>query len=127
MRELLDAVAAGDLSPAEAEARLRGYATTGAGRFDAGREERRGVPEAILAAGKSPSEVAALTRTALETTGHALVTRVSEADVAAVTDEVDDWPVRECLLETIEQLEFSPPDGGGLVVVNYPFDYSHED
>jgi len=90
MRELLDAVAAGDLSPAEAEVRLRGYATTGAGRFDAGREDRRGVPEAILAAGKSPSEVAALTDTALETAGHALVTRVSEADVDAVTDQVDD-------------------------------------
>jgi len=90
MRELLEAVAAGDLSPAEAEAQLRGYATTGAGRFDAGREKRRGVPEAILAAGKSPSEVATLTRAALKTTSHALVTRVSEADVAAVTGEVDD-------------------------------------
>jgi hypothetical protein len=90
MRELLEAVAAGEVSPAEAESRLRGYATTGAGRFDAGREERRGVPEAILAAGKSPSEVAALTRTALETAGHALVTRVSEADVAAVTEGIDD-------------------------------------
>jgi NCAIR mutase (PurE)-related protein len=89
MQELLEAVAAGEVSPAEAEARLRGYATTGAGRFDAGREERRGVPEAILAAGKSPSEVAGLTLTALETTGHAVVTRVSEADVAAVSDEVD--------------------------------------
>ena len=90
MRELLEAVATGEVSPVEAEARLRGYATTGAGRFDAGREQRRGVPEGILAAGKSPSEVAALTQAALETTGHALVTRISAADVAAVTDEVDD-------------------------------------
>jgi len=90
MREILDAVATGELSPAEAETRLRGYATTGAGRFDAGRETRRGVPEGILAAGKSPSEVAALAQAALETTGHALVTRVTEADVAAVADEVAD-------------------------------------
>lgn len=88
MRELLEAVATGEVSPAEAETQLRGYATTGAGRFDAGRETRRGVPEGILAAGKSPSEVSALVRAALETTGHALVTRVSEADVAAVADEV---------------------------------------
>jgi NCAIR mutase (PurE)-related protein len=90
MREILDAVATGELSPAEAETRLRGYATTGAGRFDAGRERRRGVPEGILAAGKSPSEVAALAQAALETTGHALVTRVTEADVAAVAGEVAD-------------------------------------
>jgi len=90
MRELLEAVAAGELSPAEAETRLRGYATTGAGRFDAARERRRGVPEAILASGKSPSEVAELTGVALDTTGHALLTRVSTADVDAVTDAVDD-------------------------------------
>ena len=90
MRDLLEAVAAGDVSPAEAEAQLQGYATTGSGRFDAGREERRGVPEAILAAGKSPSEVAELVCVALETAGHALATRVAEADAAAVTDAVDD-------------------------------------
>ncbi|GGJ05555.1 phosphoribosylaminoimidazole carboxylase [Halobellus salinus] len=90
MRELLEAVATGEVSPAEAETQLRGYATTDAGRFDAGRETRRGVPEGILAAGKSPSAVATLTQAALETTGHALVTRVSEADVTAVTDEVAD-------------------------------------
>jgi NCAIR mutase (PurE)-related protein len=90
MRELLEAVAAGELSPAEAEAQLRGYATTGSGRFDAGREKRRGVPEGILAAGKSPSEVAELTRAALDTVRHALVTRVTDADVEAVTGAVDD-------------------------------------
>ena len=90
MRELLEAVAAGELSPAEAETRLRGYATTGAGRFDAAREERRGVPEAILASGKSPSEVAALTGAALTTSGHAFLTRVSAADVDAVLEAVDD-------------------------------------
>ena len=49
MREILDAVASGDLSPAEAETRLVGYATTDAGRFDAARERRRGTPEAVLA------------------------------------------------------------------------------
>ena len=90
MRELLEAVAAGELSPAEAETQLRGYATSGAGRFDAAREQRRGVPEAILASGKSPSEVAELTGVALNTIGHALLTRVSTADVDAVTDAVGD-------------------------------------
>ncbi len=45
MRDILDSVAAGDLSPTEAEAALSGYATSGAGRFDAAREDRAGVPE----------------------------------------------------------------------------------
>ena len=58
MRDILEAVADGSLSPAEAEVRLSGYATTDAGRFDAARETRRGVPEAILAEGKTPDETA---------------------------------------------------------------------
>jgi Flp pilus assembly protein TadD len=37
MRELLEAVAAGEVSPTDAEARLAGYATDEAGRFDAAR------------------------------------------------------------------------------------------
>jgi NCAIR mutase (PurE)-related protein len=77
MREILDAVAAGECSPEAAEARLQGYAVSEAGRFDATRETRSGVPEAILAEGKTPTEVADLTATALETSGRAIATRVT--------------------------------------------------
>ena len=84
MRELLEAVAAGDVSPAEAEAELAGYATNGAGRFDAARESRSGVPEAILGDGKTPGEIATLAGTAVETTGRAIVTRIERADATAV-------------------------------------------
>ncbi|MDQ2055475.1 MULTISPECIES: nickel pincer cofactor biosynthesis protein LarB [Halobellus] len=89
MREVLEAVAAGDLSPTEAEARLAGYVTTDAGRFDAAREQRRGAPEGILAEGKTPAEVAVLAAAALDSTGRALITRVSEDHVVAVAEEVD--------------------------------------
>ncbi|WP_424002076.1 nickel pincer cofactor biosynthesis protein LarB [Haloarcula salina] len=88
MRDILDAVAAGDLSPAEAEASLSGYATSGAGRFDAAREERAGVPEAILADGKTPAEVADLAATAIETTDRALVTRIGDETAAAVSERL---------------------------------------
>jgi len=88
MRDILDAVAAGDLSPAEAEATLAGYATSGAGRFDAAREDRAGVPEAILADGKTPTEVADLAATAIETTGRALVTRIGDETAAAVQERL---------------------------------------
>jgi hypothetical protein len=84
MRELLEAVADGSLSPAQAEAELRGYVTGEAGRFDAARDRRRGVPEAIFADGKSPAQVVALAETALETTDRALLTRVSEAQFDAL-------------------------------------------
>ncbi len=90
MRDILDAVAAGEITPAEAETRLRGYATTDAGRFDAARETRRGVPEAILADGKTPGEVAALSEAALETTGRAIATRVDAARAEAIREIADD-------------------------------------
>ncbi|MFC7140153.1 nickel pincer cofactor biosynthesis protein LarB [Halosimplex aquaticum] len=86
MRELLEAVAAGELSPAAAEAELAGYATGEAGRFDAARAGRSGVPEAVLATGKTPAEVAALASTSVETTGRAIVTRADEAVAEAVRD-----------------------------------------
>jgi len=84
MRDVLERVARGELSPAAAEAELRGYTTLDAGRFDADRERRTGIPEGILAEGKTPAETAALAAAALETTGHALVTRVAPADATAV-------------------------------------------
>ena len=88
MRDVLEALAAGDLSVDEAEARLAGYATSEAGRFDAAREHRRGVPEAILSDGKEPSEVASLAETAIESTGRAIVTRADTAHREAVEEVV---------------------------------------
>lgn len=88
MRELLEAVAAGELTPAEAEAQLVDYATTEAGRFDAAREHRRGVPEAILADGKTAADVADLVTTAVETTGRAIVTRTTPEHNGAVQEAV---------------------------------------
>jgi pyridinium-3,5-biscarboxylic acid mononucleotide synthase len=80
MRDVLRALDRGELSIEEAEARLSGYATGEAGRFDAARERRRGIPEAILCPGKTDEEVASLATLALETTGRALLTR-ADADL----------------------------------------------
>ncbi len=79
MRDILDGVADGRLDPAEAEAQIRGYTTTSAGRFDATRETRSGVPEAILASKKTTDEIHALAGTSLETTDRAIVTRLDES------------------------------------------------
>jgi len=90
VREVLEATAAGDLSPSTAEARLRGHVGTDAGRFDAAREERTGVPEAVLAAGKTPDETADLTATAVETTDRAIVTRVDDDARGAIETHLAD-------------------------------------
>ena len=89
LHEILAAVAAGETSVAEAEAELAGYATSEAGRFDAARETRRGVPEAVLGEGKTPEEVGSLAATALETTGRAIVTRADAARLAAADDAIE--------------------------------------
>ncbi|WP_226039888.1 nickel pincer cofactor biosynthesis protein LarB [Natrinema sp. DC36] len=90
MRELLEAVADGSLSPAAAEAELRGYVTGEAGRFDAARDRRRGVPEAIFAEGKTTPQIVALAETALETTGRALLTRVSDEQFERLEAHLDE-------------------------------------
>ncbi len=88
VRDTLESLAAGEIGVSEAESRISGYATAAAGRFDADRERRRGIPEAVLAEGKLPAETAALAATALETTGRALVTRAGPEDAAAVREAV---------------------------------------
>jgi NCAIR mutase (PurE)-related protein len=89
MRDVLRALADGEITVAEAESRLAGYATTDAGRFDAAREGRRGAPEAILGDGKPPTAVADLAIVALETTGRAIVTRTTAEQRDALRGALD--------------------------------------
>ncbi|MUV87309.1 nickel pincer cofactor biosynthesis protein LarB [Natronomonas sp. CBA1123] len=124
MRDILDAVADGDLSPAEAQAELSGYARTEAGRFDAARESRTGIPEAILAAGKTPQETASMAATAVETTGAALVTRADDDAVDAcktrLADEVPDADIeRDARARTlvVHASDYDAPDLDATVTV----------
>ncbi|MEZ3116032.1 nickel pincer cofactor biosynthesis protein LarB [Halobaculum sp. MBLA0147] len=128
MRETLEAVLAGELTPAEAETRLRGYTTITDGdreaRFDAARETRRGVPEGILAEGKTPAEVVAVTEEALSTSGRALVTRADAETAARVESAVaESHPEatvrRDDRAETVvaHAPDFDPPDVPATVAV----------
>ena len=124
MRETLEALAAGELSVAAAEARLAGYATGEAGRFDAARENRRGVPEAVLGDGKSPDEVAELVSLAVETTGHGLATRVDQATADRVDDHLaTDQPEATATFDertgvlVAHAAEYDPPDLDAVVGV----------
>lgn len=88
MRDVLEALAAGELSVAEAEGALKGYITGKRGRFDVARESRRGIPEAILADGKTPAEVAALCEMAIDGTGRAIITRSTAEHREAVQNRL---------------------------------------
>lgn len=110
-RDILEEVSEGKITVEEAEARLTGYVTTDAGRFDAARERRRGLPEAVFAPGKTTAEIVALVEAALETTGRAIVTRIDETAVTAVRESIDAdlvYDERSSVL-VVHALDFEPP------------------
>jgi NCAIR mutase (PurE)-related protein len=87
LEQLLDAVRRGEVEPKEALDRLAAlpYRDIGFARVDLHRELRQGAPEAVLADGKRPDQVAAIVRALLEGgAGSVLVTRADEATRAAV-------------------------------------------
>lgn len=127
MQEILEALAAGELSVEAAHARLRGYTTSEAGRFDAARTDRTGVPEAILADGKRPDEIGELAALAVETTGRVLITRIDEPGAEAVRTALTDRAAVENGFEityddraralVVHGAEFEPPDLDAVVGV----------
>lgn len=92
LRQLLEAVASGDLSP---EAALRDlaelpYADLGFAKLDLHRELRSGLPEAVYAEGKRTDDLLAITERMLQAHGRVLLTRVrpeAAAEVLAVHPE----------------------------------------
>lgn len=101
LREVVAALARGELSAQDAEERLAlaPVLDLGFARLDARRADRQGVPEAVLAEGKAPEQVVAIVSALLER-GHEtiLVTR-ADAEVraavrAAVSGARDDAEAR---------------------------------
>jgi len=91
VREVIELLARGELTPEAAEARLarEPLLDLGFARLDARRGDRQGVPEAVLAEGKTPAQVAAIV-SALHERGHEtiLVTRADDDVRAAVRAQV---------------------------------------
>lgn len=86
LRELLNAVKAGELTPDSAAEQLEsaGYADLGFAKLDVGRKARQGFPEVIFCQGKKPEQTAKI---ALELAGrneNVLATRASPETYAAV-------------------------------------------
>jgi NCAIR mutase (PurE)-related protein len=92
LRELLEDVAGGGISPAAALDRLRSFpfADLGFARVDHHRPLRQGFPEAVYAPGKTPAQCAAIVAelVAGPTAGPVLLTRADETTAAATLAEV---------------------------------------
>jgi pyridinium-3,5-biscarboxylic acid mononucleotide synthase len=118
LRDLLEAVRAGTTSPDDALERLSDlpFRDLGFARVDLHRELRQGAPEAVLAAGKTPEQVAQIFVALLEGgAGSVLATRADEAARGAVREAVPG--VEEDELARCVWVARSTPEPRGLVVV----------
>ena len=123
MRDLLEQVAAGSMSTADAAAQLSagplaGYADLGFARLDAHRGLRTGDPEVVYAAGKTTEQVLTLLRALSDQPGKrpALATRLTEPMLAAVTEAFPDADVDE--IAACVAVGDLPRPRGSVVVVS---------
>ncbi len=89
MRDVLRRLIAGEISEDEAVAELRQLELgelSGRPRLDLGRYLRRGIPEVVLAPGKSPREAARLVIAMAERQGQGLVSRMTDDHASALTE-----------------------------------------
>src|SRR5262245_8811031 len=118
LRDLLDGVREGTTSPDDALRVLSElpYRDLGFARVDIHRELRQGAPEAVLAEGKTPEQVAAIFLALLEGgAGSVLATRADDEARAAVRQAVPD--ADEDVLARCIWVARGVPDARGLVVV----------
>ncbi|MDR1992296.1 MAG: nickel pincer cofactor biosynthesis protein LarB [Nitrososphaerota archaeon] len=87
LKEILFKVSCGELSVVEAEKLLKLFVVDEVGclaKLDGGRELRKGVPEVILAEGKSPREVVQICGVMLANNGRVIVSRCSVEHLEAL-------------------------------------------
>jgi pyridinium-3,5-biscarboxylic acid mononucleotide synthase len=122
LREVLDKVAANQISPSEAEKILQLLAIDEVGclaKLDGNRGLRKGIPEIILAEGKSPGEVAEISQRMVAKCGRAIVSRCLKEHVDAIKDafqndaqlEIND----KARMVIIKRKDFSITPSGGRI------------
>lgn len=87
LREILEKVAAKEVSPAEAEKILQLLAIDEIGclaKLDGNRGLRKGIPEVVLAEGKAVEDVADISKRMVVKCGRAIVSRCSKEHIAAI-------------------------------------------
>jgi NCAIR mutase (PurE)-related protein len=122
VRALLDQVAAGAVSAADATAvlstgPLAGYTDLGFARLDAHRGIRTGDPEVVYAAGKTTDQVVTLLHALVQQPGKrpALATRLTEPMLAAVQSAFPEAAV-DAVAGCVAVGELPPPRGDVVVV-----------
>lgn len=93
----------------------------GLAHLDTGRMARCGIPEVILAEGKSPSQVAEIVARAVVSGGRVIVSRMSPDHLGALQALCREKGCQVCFHErasmAVVSLTPSPPQGGGVVAI----------
>lgn len=120
--DVLESLAAGELSVAEAREQLAGAGdVTRVGEFarvDADQAARTGVPEVVDAERKSPSEVVGIGEQLLDATGRAVLTNVgtdARQQLESIADEAE-WYERSGTL-VAHAADYTEPIGRGQVAI----------
>jgi len=123
LRALLYGIAAGDVSPADAERRvldvLKGapYQDLGFARIDHHRAIRNGFPEVVLGLGKTPAQIAAIAASIVDRGSSLLVTRATREAYEAVRALISDAVYQpDAALITLPRGNVVPGKGTILVV-----------
>jgi pyridinium-3,5-biscarboxylic acid mononucleotide synthase len=120
LRELLDAVAAGEVSPDQALSDLAElpYADLGFAKLDLHRELRNGLPEAVYAEGKQIDDLRAIVDRMMAGHGRVLVTRLRPDAAEAVRADHPDAVYHErARILTCGQPHDPKPGGSGAIAV----------
>ena len=117
LEDLLERVRSGELAVPDALARLASFPgeDLGFAVVDHQRELRTGLPEAVLALGKTPAQTSAIARRLWERSGRVLVTRAEPAVAQAVLEAVP--AARHNPLARTVTAGASPGPGRGAVAV----------
>lgn len=122
IREVLEKVSRNEISPEQAEKMLKLLAVDELGclaKLDGNRELRKGVPEVILAEGKSPSDVTEICQAMLESCGRVIVSRCGREHFEAIkgipTDDLHVEINDKARMSVLKKKSFVAINSGGRV------------
>jgi pyridinium-3,5-biscarboxylic acid mononucleotide synthase len=123
VRDVLRRLLAGEITEDEALSEIRAVQLdelSGRAKLDLGRYLRRGVPEVVLATGKSPREAARLVVAMAERQGQGLISRMTDAHMAAVREAAAVAGLRiaeQAASARLIRVGFAPEPSGGKVAI----------
>lgn len=89
-------------------------------RLDVGREQRKGIPEVVLASGKTDGQLVAVVRAFLERNGRAIVSRIREKSIERLAAAFSDCEVdlrRDARAAAVHARGYTRPMTGGRIGV----------